>query len=76
MNKNALKALLLVLWIVTNDFASVTSDDFQRINRVRGSILRNLTRTHAFDDNIVTSHLDASLRIRQFYRTVRNVYNM
>lgn len=46
-----------------------------RINRMRGSIITNLTRTHAYDDDIVTSHLDASVRIRQFYRMIRNVYN-
>lgn len=46
-----------------------------RINRMRGNILQNLTRTHAYDDNIVTSQLDASMRVRQFYRDIRNIYN-
>lgn len=46
-----------------------------RINRMHGSIITNLTRTHAYDDDIVTSHLDASIRIRQFYRMIRDVYN-
>lgn len=46
-----------------------------RINRMRGSIITNLTRTHAYDDDIVTSHLDASIRIRKFYRMIRDVYN-
>lgn len=46
-----------------------------RINRVRGNILQNLTRTHEYDDNIVTSRLDASVQIRQFYRAVRDIYN-
>lgn len=42
---------------------------------MRGSIITNLTRTHAYDDDIVTSHLDASVRIRQFYRMFRDIYN-
>lgn len=49
--------------------------DSNRINRQRGNILRNLTRTHAYDDNIVTSQLDASERVRQFYRSIRDIYN-
>lgn len=49
--------------------------NFNRINRMRGSIITNLTRTHAYDDDIVTSHLDESIRIRQFYRMIRDVYN-
>lgn len=46
-----------------------------RINRMRGSVITNLTRTHSYDDDIVTSHLDSSIRIRQFYRMIRDVYN-
>lgn len=46
-----------------------------RINRARGNVLTNLTKTHAYDDDIVTSHLDASAQIRNFYRIVRDVYN-
>lgn len=42
---------------------------------MRGSIITNITRTHAYDDDIVTSHLDASVRIRQIYRMIRDVYN-
>lgn len=50
-------------------------NDSNRINRMRGSIITNLTKTHAYDDDIVTSHLDESIRIRQFYRMIRDVYN-
>ncbi|XP_037033340.1 phospholipase B1, membrane-associated-like [Bradysia coprophila] len=46
-----------------------------RINRMRGNLLQNLTRTHEYDDNIVTSQLDASIQVRQFYRSFRDVYN-
>ncbi|KAJ6646581.1 Phospholipase B1, membrane-associated [Pseudolycoriella hygida] len=46
-----------------------------RINRKRGNLLQNLTRTHEYDDNIVTSQLDASIQVRQFYRSFRDVYN-
>ena len=46
-----------------------------RISRLRGNILRNITQTHEFDDNIVTSQLDASVGIRQFYRNIRDIYN-
>lgn len=46
-----------------------------RINRIRGNILQNLTLTHAYDDNIVTSQLDASKQVRQIYRSIRNLYN-
>lgn len=52
-----------------------SANNSNRINRMRGSIITNLTRTHAYDDDIVTSHLDASIRIRQFYRMIRDVYN-
>lgn len=55
--------------------AQRTTSSVNRINRMRGSIITNLTRTHAYDDDIVTSHLDASVRIRHFYRMIRDVYN-
>lgn len=44
------------------------------INRSKGNILRNLTRTQQYQDNIVTSQLDASNPIRLFYRGFREVY--
>lgn len=46
-----------------------------RISRQRGNILRNLTGTQAYHQNIVTSPLDASAGIRQVYRTMRDLYN-
>lgn len=60
--------------ILTNECFGQRSTS-TRINRMRGSIITNLTRTHAYDDDIVTSHLDASIRIRKFYRMIRDVYN-
>lgn len=69
--------LIIFLWNISyNNFNCQTTDNnSNRINRMHGNILRNLTRTHAYDDNIVTSQLDASLRVRQFYRTLRDIYN-
>lgn len=46
-----------------------------RISRQRGNVLRNLTRTQSYQNDIVTSPLDASDGIRQVYRTLRDVYN-
>lgn len=46
-----------------------------RISRLRGNILRNLTRTHEYENNIVTSQLDASVGVRQVYRSIRDIYN-
>lgn len=61
-----------ILFLITTCRSANNSN---RINRMRGSIITNLTRTHAYEDDIVTSHLDASHRIRQFYRMIRDVYN-
>ena len=69
---------LLILFICIlhlNNVCSSQRTESNRINRIRGSVITNLTRTHAYDDDIVTSHLDASVRIRQFYRMIRDVYN-
>lgn len=68
---------LCILYVISRNecFSQRTSANSNRINRMRGSIITNLTRTHAYDDDIVTSHLDASVRIRQFYRMIRDVYN-
>ncbi|XP_055628355.1 phospholipase B1, membrane-associated-like isoform X1 [Toxorhynchites rutilus septentrionalis] len=46
-----------------------------RINRQRGNILKNLTKTHEYENHIVTSQLDASTPIRMFYRGFREIYN-
>lgn len=76
MNKTIVFFLIIFLWtIFHNGINCQTIRNSNRINRMRGNILRNLTRTHAYDDNIVTSQLDASERVRQFYRTVRNIYD-
>lgn len=58
--------------IRSQDEQSRTSN---RISRLRGNILRNLTRTHEYENNIVTSQLDASVGLRQVYRTIRDIYN-
>lgn len=71
------KILLFICFVLMSDkcLSQRIGTNSNRINRMRGSVIVNLTRTHAYDDDIVTSHLDASLRIRQFYRMVRDVYN-
>lgn len=51
------------------------AEQSNRISRLRGNILRNLTRTHEYEDNIVTSQLDASSGLRQAYRAIRDLYN-
>lgn len=65
-----------VLYVIyLNECVCQRVQNSNRINRMRGSIITNLTRTHSYDDDIVTSHLDASTRIRKFYRMIRDVYN-
>lgn len=61
-----------ILCVRTQSEQSRTSN---RISRLRGNILRNLTRTHEYENNIVTSQLDASVGVRQLYRTIREIYN-
>lgn len=75
MYKKFLILSFCVLYAISNNECFCQRTGSNRINRMRGSIITNLTRTHAYDDDIVTSHLDASVRIRQFYRTIRDVYN-
>lgn len=75
MLKNLLVLSFCVLYLISHNECQKTTSNSNRINRMRGSIITNLTRTHAYDDDIVTSHLDASIRIRQFYRMFRDVYN-
>lgn len=69
------KIFVVSFCILYFTFDGCVSQNANRINRMRGSIITNLTRTHAYDDDIVTSHLDASVRIRHFYRMFRDVYN-
>lgn len=65
-----------VLYVIyLNECVCQRVQNSNRINRMRGSIITNLTRTHSYDDDIVTSHLDASTRIRKIYRMIRDVYN-
>lgn len=70
MNKKLFQIMCLVSII-----HAMNCEINNRINRMRGNLLQNLTRTHEYDDNIVTSQLDASIQVRQFYRTFRDVYN-
>lgn len=48
----------------------------QKISRDGGNILTNLTRTHSYEDNIVTSALDVMPPVIWLYRGIREVYNM
>lgn len=75
MYKNLLVLSICILCFNLNNVCFSQRSGSNRINRMRGSIITNLTRTHSYDDDIVTSHLDASIRIRQFYRMFRDVYN-
>lgn len=77
MQKHFLLLFIYIFGINLCDLcdAQAPRSSSNRINRMQGSIITNLTRTHAYDDDIVTSHLDASIRIRQFYRMFRDVYN-
>lgn len=75
MCKVIISIIILLIAVNNGVLPGAAAKSTNRINRVQGSILRNLTRTHAYDDNIVTSHLDASVRIRKFYRMIRDVYN-
>lgn len=47
----------------------------EKISRLKGNILRNLTGTQEFENHIVTSQLDNSYLIRMFYRGIREVYS-
>lgn len=75
MYKRLLILFICILHLNLNHVRSLQRIESNRINRIRGSVITNLTRTHAYDDDIVTSHLDASVRIRQFYRMIRDVYH-
>jgi hypothetical protein len=70
-HKTILVSLLLIL--IVNSINSQNHNNV--ISRSRGNILRNLTRTHTYVNNVVTSQLDASVPIRWFYRGFREVYN-
>lgn len=78
----ALPLLLLLLFadaaadaaVVTNAGGASNGAD-NRISRQRGNILRNLTGTQSYYQNIVTSPLDASVGIRHVYRSMRDLYN-
>lgn len=75
MYKHFLVLSISILYLNSNNVCFSQRTGSNRINRMRGSIITNLTRTHSYDDDIVTSHLDSSIRIRQLYRMVRDVYN-
>lgn len=47
----------------------------EKISRLKGNILTNLTGTQEFEDHIVTSSLDNSYLIRMVYRGIREVYS-
>lgn len=47
----------------------------EKISRNAGIPLWNLTRTHEYEDNIVTSRLDVMQPVVWLYRGIREVYN-
>lgn len=63
-----------MIFLVALTINKINGQQENIINRSKGNILRNLTRTQQYQDNIVTSQLDASNPIRQFYRGFREVY--
>lgn len=71
--------LILTLTIII--FAIITITNGQKllndniINRQKGNILKDITDTQQYEDNIVTSSLDASNPIRFIYRGFREVYS-
>lgn len=69
--KSKLFGIIIVVCVIDN----LQCQNHNRISRDRGNILRNITRTQAYVDNIVTSQLDASVPARQIYRTIRDIYN-
>lgn len=69
-----LKYSTIIFAILTITYQTNGQPQNNIINRSKGNILRNLTRTHQYQDNIVTSQLDASNPIRLFYRGFREVY--
>lgn len=48
----------------------------ERISRNNGIPLWNLTKTHEYENNIVTSRLDVMQPVVWLYRGIREVYNM
>lgn len=64
----------IILITLTLIISVINGDNENVINRQRGNILRNLTQTHQYENNIVTSQLDASSPIRYIYRGLREVY--
>lgn len=71
--KSKLFGIIIVVVVCVID--NLQCQNHNRISRDRGNILRNITRTQAYVDNIVTSQLDASVPARQIYRTIRDIYN-
>lgn len=69
-----LKYSTIILVILAISINGQPQEQNNVINRSKGNILRNLTRTQQYQDNIVTSQLDASNPIRLFYRGFREVY--
>lgn len=68
--------LLVLIGICAMGLADAQqSTNLNRISRLRGNVLRNITRTQSYQNDIVTSPLDASDGIRQVYRSLRDVYN-
>lgn len=72
--KCVIYALGCLLAIGSTSAQQPQSND-NRISRLRGNVLRNITQTQSYRNDIVTSPLDASDGIRQVYRTLRDVYN-
>lgn len=75
MNSQLYRVIIAICVIDICCLLAASSEQSNRISRLRGNILQNLTRTHAYENDIVTSQLDASAGLRQAYRTIRDLYN-
>lgn len=72
-----LRVLFVILLIVP--FSSIRGQQNvqePKISRNGGNIIRNLTKTHSYEDNIVTSKLDTMQPVIWMYRGIREIYKM
>jgi hypothetical protein len=64
-----MQVAVIVVWIL------ISIANGQKIGRLTGNILTNITGNQEFEDHIVTSSLDHSAMIRMLYRGLREAYS-
>lgn len=72
LNRLSFSVIVLACLLVRQSLAAETANI---ISRTQGNILRNLTISHAYKGNVVTSALDTSEPLRWFYRGFRDFYS-